>query len=210
VKNLLKHSSGFVLMFLIFNAIWSQFSFTQVPAEWKTIIELFLGPLVFLSLFLGIVLRFLWKVPLLEAIVRPFFATNPFLQGTWKGTLKYEWEQERGEKEVFLVIVQEDAFSVHCRLFTDERESESFNANLFDKNGRWNLNYQYQSSEATERHDENPVHTGTTVLTLDDSTKPFRLTGTYYTFRNTRGDLSFTKVSRKMAKSFESAKLVSV
>jgi hypothetical protein len=192
-------------MFLIFNAIWAQFSFTQVPAAWKTIIELFLGPLVFLSLFLGALLRFLWKVPLIDRVVRYIFATNPNLQGTWKGTLKYEWAQERREKEVFLVIVQADAFSVQCRLFTDERESESFNANFFDENGRWKLNYQYRSSEAIERRGENPVHTGTTVLTLDDSTRPFRLKGHYYTFRNTSGELSFTKLSRKKAKSFESA-----
>lgn len=209
MKDIIKHASGFIFIFLVFNAIWTNVSFDQVSSEWKIIIELFLGPLVFLGVFLVLIIRIFWKVPLIKDLIRPFFATNPNLQGTWKGMIEYMCDKESKEskeKEVFLVITQEDAFTVHCRLLTDERESESFNANFYIEGGRWNLSYQYRSSEAIKRHDENPIHTGTTILALDNSAKLFKLDGLYYTSRNTRGNLSLMKLSRKLAKSYGSAK----
>jgi len=209
MKNIIKHSSGFILLFLVFNYIWSQYSFDSLPSEIKYIVELFLGPLFFLSFFLGIIFYFFWKVPFVEKVVRLFFPTNPVLQGTWKGTLKYSIDGELKQKETYLAIYQPDAFSVHCRLFTDERESESNNATFSNENGRWVLTYQYRSSESIHRREENPSHSGTTVLVLDDTIKPNRFNGNYFTFRNTSGSIDLVKASSKVAKSRESAKKLS-
>jgi hypothetical protein len=208
MKKLFRHVSGYIFIFLIFNALWELCSFPQLPKAWETIIELFIGPLTLLSGFLWFLFRVLWKIPVINTILRPCFAINPYLQGTWKGSLKYEWEQKHSEKEVFLVIIQADAFTIHCRLFTDEKESESLQATLSEYNGRWALMYQYQTLESFERRRENPVHTGTTVLYLDDTLKPWTLRGHYYTFRNTSGELEFKKVSSKLAKSYNSAQSI--
>ena len=208
MKNIFKHSAGFVLLFLIFNFIWTQCSFDSLPPEIKDIVELFLGPLVILSFFLWLILQFAWKIPMLDRLIHVIFSTYPYVQGTWRGIIKYEWEGKKCEKESFLVIYQEDAFSVHCRFFTDERESESNNAVLTKENGCWVLSYQYRSSESIERREENPVHSGTAVLKLDDSIKCFRLYGNYFTFRNTSGALDLVKINNKIAKSYHSAKLI--
>lgn len=208
MKNLFKYVSGYIFIFLIFNALWELCSFPQLPKAWETIVELFLGPLTLLSGFLWILFRILWKIPVINTILRPCFAINPYLQGTWKGSLKYEWEQKHSEKEVFLVIIQADAFTIHCRLFTDEKESESLQSTLSERDRRWTLMYQYQTLESFERRRENPVHTGTTVLYLDDTLKPLRLCGHYYTFRNTSGDLEFKKVSPNLTKSYASAQSI--
>ena len=69
--------------------------------------------------------------------------------------------------------------------------SNIVSANISEVFGEKQLIYHYLNKPKTEFRHRSEIHFGTAILSLNDTKK---LTGDYYTDRNTKGDMEFDAV----------------
>jgi len=209
VKKLSGKVTAIILMYLVFGFFWSLVKLETIPEPFRQIISDLLGPVVILSIFLGIVLKYLWRIPLLNRLLEAFIGSNPILEGTWEGTIKWE-ESEQGKtvertKTAYLTISQPDAFTMHCWFYTDERKSKSLIAEYEVDKGKGTLTYTYESDEAVMNKDRNSRHAGVAVLRVEGSGRHLGLDGYYCTDRKTAGAISLRRKSTRHAQSYSEA-----
>ena len=119
----------------------------------------------------------------------------PDLRGTWKGTLTTEWvDKASGEmcppKDCYLVIGQ-TASTIRVALLADESRSKSSAAGLFHDDVVVTLQYIFRNQPKIRVDGRSAAHHG--AVTLDVSSTGTRLEGHYWTDRNSRGELTFSK-----------------
>ena len=148
--------------------------------------------------------RYLWRWSPMQRIER--VPSN--IRGTWQGTLTSLWvdplsgESPQG-KTVYLVVRQtfSDASVV---LLTDESRSGSTLAAVSMINGERTLDYVYINRPDPRVEHRSRMHHGSVVL--DISGRPgSRLRGRYWTDRESRGELDFTRRHKMLADDFDSA-----
>jgi hypothetical protein len=147
----------------------------------------------------------LWRVPLFCVVVRFLFGTNICIQGTWKGTLHYRYNDEEKSKTAYLTIKQEDAFSVTIWLLTDERTSISRTASIIPYYGIQRIIYEYGVEDSSENKEKNPLHTGFCVLDISSNGWKKKLNGMYYTSRYTVGKMEFSQRKQKAVMDYQLA-----
>ena len=148
--------------------------------------------------------RWLWAVPLLARLIG-----RRDLRGTWEGTLRSQWtDSDTGKapdpKPVYLVIKQ-TATKVQASLLTDESRSSSTAAGLEDDGTGHVLSYVYFNRPDLRVKARSQAHSGGAVLYVSGS-PPSRLRGSYWTDRDSKGELEFDKRKRQLCTDYEEAK----
>lgn len=118
----------------------------------------------------------------------------PYIEGIWKGRLKYEdvYTKEWKEKEVELEIKQ-CMTSANFRLHTDESDSNSI-CFSFVPDGIKSMHefvYTFQNNPKPSCRDRSPIHYGTCKLDIVDGDN---MNGEYWTSRTTRGELTLKRI----------------
>jgi hypothetical protein len=143
--------------------------------------------------------RYLWQR--FPALARKTF---PDLNGTWNGTLLSTWIDPATGKRVAPIsanlLIRQGLFSMSIRLRTDESTSHStrYVLEAYPDAGRFRVWYSYDNRPKAESAFRSARHEGVGWLEMDINSDPKRLDGQYYTDRRTTGDMSFSRVSRKM------------
>jgi hypothetical protein len=179
-------------------------------ASWVTSGALNLEPLKYLSgaVFVATALFTLWDLWLWRLAWLQLIPGVPLcVRGTWKGTLESSWIDASGQKiapkDVYLGVRQTYSL-VHVTLLTNESKSESSLSGVVKTDGLSVLHYFFFNKPKMKHESLSRMHHGST--TLEVSGKPARrLTGRYWTDRDTRGELDFNEHNKKIADDFEEA-----
>jgi hypothetical protein len=201
--------SAIILLYLVFGYFWNLVKLDTIPEPFRQIFSDLLGPVVILSIFLGVSLKYLWIIPGVNRLLQTFIGSNPVLVGTWEGTIKWT-DDEHGKKierskPAFLTISQPDAFTLHCWFYTDERKSKSLIAEYEVDSGIGTLTYTYESDEAVNNKVGNPRHAGVAVLRIESIGHQLSFGGYYCTDRKTAGTISLRRRTHLCAHSFSDA-----
>jgi hypothetical protein len=146
----------------------------------------------------------LWRTKLVQRIP----GVPRCVRGTWQGTLTSFWvDPTTGAspppKTVYLVIHQ-TATLVTIKLFTDESRSTSTLAAVSAVDSAWTLAYLYLNRPDMHAEHRSRMHHGSTVLDVSGSPAT-RLNGRYWTDRDSKGQLEFTKRDHKLADDYPEA-----
>lgn len=200
----------FIVLYGLFTWIWKYLKvdafIARLPSEIGALVNNFFSPIVVLSILVSSLLYLLWKAPGIKTVVQIFFDANPYIEGTWKGTLYYQWEGKNQEKTIFLSVSQNNAYTIQCNLYTELRTSYSQLA-FFDKSkNTTRLIYTYGAEKAVYDSENNPQHNGITILTLGENGKT--LEGEYFTNHKTTGRIELEFLAKKTVSSFQDAELL--
>lgn len=138
--------------------------------------------------------KYIWRWKWLYNWFVPF----PDLNGRWEGEIKSNYTDEKtqekiGEISAKLTIKQSFVY-IHCLLKTSSIESSSF-VSQFDINKerqKLKLIYSYGGESDLLLKDKNPTHFGTAMLNIESN--GMELKGSYWTDRETTGELIFRKL----------------
>lgn len=140
------------------------------------------------SVLIGLIVvfdRWLWRLPL---VVR-LFRTGPVLRGTWKGELLSTYDNTR--RPVYLAVRQRFT-EVEVRMMTEESTSETTSCQLLRKPEDLSiLEYSYSNVPRATVRSRSEVHFGSARLESTGQV-PSRIEGTYWTDRQTTGEMEFT------------------
>lgn len=127
--------------------------------------------------------------------------TFPDLNGTWQGRLVSTWQRrETGDALHYIsatTLIRQTLFSTHVSMHTDESKSESTRAFLepFYDTRRYRLWYSYNNDPMAQFKRRSSPHEGVAYLDLQWDVDRDRLTGRYYTDRETSGDVELRRTS---------------
>ncbi len=147
--------------------------------------------------------KWLWKWPLINLIVK-----YPDLSGTWEGSLQTNWKNpETGEVPgpiPMALVIKQTFDSISCVMYTQESTSFSNAAMLYedDGSGVQRLSYNYMNTPDTTLRGRSAIHYGAAVLRIINENSKYKLTGEYWTSRNTAGSISLAKKSSRIINSF--------
>jgi hypothetical protein len=148
--------------------------------------------------------RWLWRVPLVARALH-----CPVLQGTWRGQLRSSWVDPTtglsvGPVDVFLAITQTYS-RISLRLMTPESASRSLVASLdAPRDDIARVTLTYQNLPGLMIQDRSRIHHGVLMLNVEGSPAS-RLVGSYWTDRDTKGEVRFEGKSTKVYTSFREA-----
>jgi hypothetical protein len=148
--------------------------------------------------------RWLWRLKPVASI-----AGRPVLRGTWKGLLTSTWIDPSTGKQippigVFLVVRQYYSM-LSMSLVTTESPSTSLVGALdAPRHGVPTVSATYRNTPRLLLQNHSRIHHGALVLEVHGS-PPTRLTGSYWTDRDTKGELTFDGRSSKLHTDFASA-----
>jgi len=139
----------------------------------------------------------LWRIPFIARLLH-----QPVLRGTWKGRLVSNWTDpatgtKRPPIEAFLVV-QQTYSSISLRIMTEESSSRSLVASLdTPRDDVSRVSSTYQNIPRLLVQDRSRIHHGTVLLEVQ-GTPANRLVGSYWTDRDTKGELEFDVRSEKI------------
>jgi hypothetical protein len=131
----------------------------------------------------------------------------PNLQGTWRGELRSDWVDPSTQLGIepipVLLTIRQTFLTTSCTLMTAESRSYSIAADFNRPFGDSEicLTYLYTNRPKAIVRDRSAVHDGAAMLQIiKEPTR--RLEGEYWTSRKTRGELSLTFKSPRLAERF--------
>lgn len=136
-------------------------------------------------LIMGIYCTIIWKYNPLEK--------TPKLMGTYRGIIEYNFNGVESKKKT-LVKVKQTLLSIKIQITTNEITSNTILGNLVEENEEYVLYYTYITNPKSKYSKENPIQYGTCRLLTSDKN---RLTGIYWTSRQTIGDIELEKINNK-------------
>lgn len=148
---------------------------------------------------------YLWRVTPFRWVV-----SRPLLRGTWRGQLTSNWgNRGAGERtaaiEIYVAVWQTYS-AIHVQLMSSESESRSLVATLTKTGvGGTELVSVYENVPELLRRGGSPIHYGTVVLNASGK-DPHRLTGAYWTDRDTKGQIVLDDYRREVQRDFVSAR----
>ncbi len=115
------------------------------------------------------------------------FSCVPCVKGCYSGYIfsKYDSMNHDATMEI-----KQTYLSVGITMSTGESESRSITASIECVSGIYELVFMYQNNPKAKYRDRSQIHYGTARLNIIDKE---HLVGSYYTDRNTMGDLDFLK-----------------
>jgi hypothetical protein len=143
--------------------------------------------------------RYLWLT--MPVIARKTF---PDLTGTWQGTLVSTWINPATGQPLppipTTLWIRQTLFSISIKLKTGESKSYSTRCILEADHdaGRFRIWYSYDNQPKAEFAYRSARHEGVAWLEMDIDSNPNSLSGQYYSSRRTTGDMTFSRVSRKL------------
>lgn len=146
----------------------------------------------------------LWRHPVIQRIP----GVPRSVRGTWKGTLTSLWTDpttgKAPEPKTVYLVVQQTGSRIIVRLLTDESRSTSALADISQSDGSFLLTYLYLNRPDMSVEHRSRMHHGSAVF--DVSGCPARrLTGRYWTDRDSKGELDFVARSEKLSDDFSEA-----
>jgi hypothetical protein len=155
---------------------------------------------------IGLILfdRWLWRIPGVSRLVR-----RPVLQGTWKGTLQSSWKDpvtHQGIEPIAAFFAIRQTYStISLRLMTKESTSRSMLGALdAGSDGVPRVSSTYENVPGVLIQDRSRIHHGALLLDVHGSPAA-RLTGWYWTDRDTKGEVSLDARQPKVYTSFDEA-----
>lgn len=141
----------------------------------------------------------LWPFQLIPRVPRD-------IGGTWESSLESLWvDPSTGKspdaKTVYLVIRQTSSRAT-ITLISNESVSKSSLARIVKEDGSWMLHYIYTNEPQVELRVGSPIHHGSGVISIVGNPVK-RLSGSYWTDRDSKGKLTLSKRSTKHAEDFE-------
>lgn len=152
--------------------------------------------------------RWLWRIPVVARL-----CNCPVLQGTWKGELRSTWVNPSTSEgippiSVFLMIRQTYS-TISMRMMTKESTSRSLVASLeTPRNDIARASSTYQNIPGLLMQGRSRIHHGALMLEVQGNPAE-RLVGSYWTDRDTKGEVTLGSRSRKLYTSFEEASAAS-
>ncbi|GHV92711.1 hypothetical protein AGMMS50268_32140 [Spirochaetia bacterium] len=193
------------VLYVLCHFAWGLIPLDSLPPVLKLLLDDFIGPLVIMGVIIMISITCLWRSPLFSNWMHFLFGTNFFIQGTWKGILHYHFDDKDQTKPAYLVIRQDDGFSMNIWLITDERISTSKFSGINPYNGVQRIIYEYGVEDSPQNKKKNPLHTGFCCLNFNHKEKFKRLSGMYFTSRHTVGEMEFTHRNKKAVMNYQEA-----
>lgn len=146
--------------------------------------------------------RLLWRLPWLSKL-----HGVPNLNGTWIGhvdSLRLTPEDSKKTPIRGAIVVRQTYTSLYVRMFTAEQTSVSVAAGLeSEADGRVVMNYLYRSEPQLSVQDRSRIHYGGARCALIGEAN--ELDGSYWTDRNSKGELKFLRISRDQAADLKAA-----
>ncbi|MBL8725277.1 MAG: hypothetical protein JNK49_14610 [Planctomycetes bacterium] len=148
--------------------------------------------------------RWVWRWPGLRAAVR-----RPDLGGTYWGVIRSEWvNHETGLKPTPIsaaVVIRQTYTALTVTVFTADSFSSTIAAELSEEpDGRFSVAGLYRNEPRLSVQDGSRIHYGGLRLYL--AGPDTRLHGSYWTDRDTKGEMEFTRVSAKRAADYVEAR----
>lgn len=134
---------------------------------------------------MGVYSGLLWRYNPLEK--------TPKLMGRYKGVIVYNFDGIEAKKNTFVKISQ-TLLSIRIQITTDEITSKTIVGNLVEENDEYVLYYTYITNPKSKYSKENPIQYGTCRLLVSDKNC---LSGTYWTSRQTIGDIELKRVGAR-------------
>lgn len=148
--------------------------------------------------------RWIWKWKIAQAIP----GVNRDISGTWEARLESFWTDPVTNKcpvpKTVYVVIRQTSSTASVTLISDESKSKSSLARVVKEIDSWLLHYVYTNEPRLEVRGHSPIHHGSAVLSVTGSPVK-RLEGSYWTDRESKGRLSLTARSKKLAEDFQEA-----
>jgi hypothetical protein len=157
-----------------------------------------------LSVLLLVFERWVWAWPGFR-----LFTNRPDLRGTWKGVIRSNWkDDERGTGLGLFhayVTIHQTYTGVHLRLFTRESQSVTTTATLVcEPDEHHVLSGLYRNVPRQLLRSRSPIHHGGLILNIA-GLKRDHMSGSYWTDRQTFGEVELRRVSKKRFSDFQTA-----
>jgi hypothetical protein len=148
--------------------------------------------------------RWLWRIPPMPRLLR-----CPVISGTWKGTIQSSWKdpatQERIDPVVAYFAIRQTYSTISLRMLSEESRSESLVAALERRvNSIPRLTSTYENTPGVLIQDQSRIHHGALLLEVHGMPAN-RLTGWYWTDRDTKGEVVLRQHTHKVFTRFEDA-----
>ena len=149
--------------------------------------------------------RWLWRIGPF-----PRLAKRPEVRGTWFGELTSSWRDEndvkRSDTREVAIVIRQDFTTVSVTLFSSEGKSLSSAAEIVQiQSADYVLAYQYRNTPLMQHRRRSPIHDGGATIGIAGH-RPGKLTGEYWTARDSRGVFSVGLVGRTIAGSYDESK----
>lgn len=167
-------------------------------------LKYFSGAVLVATLLLTAYDLFLWRLPPIQRIP----GVPRSVRGTWKGTITSMWVDSSTGARVdpidAYLVVRQTSTTVTVRLLTQESTSSSTLARVAQPDGSPVLDYLYLNHPRATVRDRSPMHHGSVALEISGA-PAHRLTGRYWTDRDSKGEMKFDARSTKLADDFDDA-----
>lgn len=127
---------------------------------------------------------FLWRLNPFESI--------PKIMGDFEGIIEYNYNGESKTKKTEVKIIQ-SLISTKVMIWTNEIMSQTIASELIKEGEQYCLYYTYITNPKSKYSKENPIQYGTCKLIIQNKNK---LEGTYWTNRQTIGDIELKRKSK--------------
>jgi len=138
-----------------------------------------------------------WKLKIFYS----WLVQTPNLSGTWKGKIKSNWNEGKTKSIPTEIIIKQDFFNISVRIKTEESVSHSISSSFnIDKDSNvQQLFYSYLNTPKAGIRERSAIHYGSTLLNFDGF-KVDKMTGEYWTSRETTGEIELKRVKQKKKK----------
>lgn len=174
----------------------------QTDARW---LQPFSMVVTVLMLFLAAFNAWLWKWP----VFRGWLVRRPVVEGTWKVLLQTRWKNpETGAVPgpiVGYMAIRQKYDSLSMRLMTAESSSVLLGAEILtEPDGARSIAGIYRNEPIMAVRERSRIHHGALLLQVQGQ-PPTRLTGKYWTDRDTAGDMELSERRPRQFESFDAA-----
>jgi hypothetical protein len=147
----------------------------------------------------------LWKLPFLHG----WFVKRPVIDGIWKVDIRSNWENPATGAAIppveGFMAVRQTFSTLSMRLITAESTSELVGTEIVcSADGLYCISGVYRNEPRFQVRDRSPIHYGAVWLKVID-TPPQKVTGHYWTDRESAGEIELTDRRSKKFQDFQSA-----
>lgn len=148
--------------------------------------------------FIGIFMKFGWKLKIFKGWLVPF----PNLNGTWIGFIYSDWVDPTTGKRVepipTMLTINQSFYQTNCIMHTGEMKSYSIaeGFNICVEQQMKQLSYIYSSKPRALLSERSPQHDGAMIFDIIGD-KSNKMKGKYWTERKTKGEIALEFYSKK-------------
>ena len=162
-----------------------------------------------IAVFIASVVLVLWdKWGWRTRLAQLFRAVPTNIAGTWEATLTSHWIDPATttafEPKLVYVVIRQDFATVTVTLISEESISRSSLAAVVRNDDSWSVHYVYVNEPDYRRRIVSPIHHGSGVMQIVGRPAE-RISGKYWTDRDSKGQLSLNRRSAQRAEDFAGA-----